>query len=139
MLVRLRAVAPVLVVLLALIVLTVRLSGVHAHRDLGAAQNPVAHEHAHHQHGHHHDSHVEGGLHAHAEGQVDIELDGLNNQADRLGKCSPLLVGLLLAVSLLLVANRRIVPRPPGPPAQGPPTRSHWRPLLRGPPVVSIA
>lgn len=136
MMFRLRSAAPILVGLICLIVLSMRLSGAHAHWDLGAAQETVAHEHSHHVHGHHHDAHDES---AHADGQVDIEIDGLNGQADRLGKFSPLSVGLLLAIGLFLIAARRTVPRPPDRPDPRPLARSHWRPQLRGPPALSIA
>lgn len=139
MLARLRTVAPILVVLLGLIVLSVRLSGAHAHWDLGAGQETVTHEHGHHAHGHHHDAHEQGEFHAHAEGQVDIEIDSLTGQADRLGKFSPLLVALLLALSLFLIASRRTVPRPPDRSDPHLIHRSHWRPQLRGPPALSIA
>lgn len=139
MLVRLRSVAPIFVVLLGLIVLSVRLSGAHAHWDLGAGQEMLTHEHGHHEHGHHHDAHEEAALHAHAEGQVDIEIDGLTGQSDRLGKFSPLLLGLVLALSLFLIASRRTVPRPPDRSDPCPLHRSHWRPQLRGPPALSIA
>lgn len=140
MLARLRTVAPILVVLLGLIVLSVRLSGAHAHWDLGAGQETVTHEHGHHAHGHHHDAHEQGEFHSHAEGQVDIELDSLTGQSDRLAKVSPLLlVGLLFAVGLFVAASRRSVPRPPDRSDPRPLSRSHWRPQLRGPPAFSIA
>lgn len=139
MLARMRTVAPILVVLLGLIVLSVRLSGAHAHWDLGAGQETVTHEHGHHAHEHHHDAHGETGLHAHAEGQVDIEVDGLTGSADRLGKFSPLVVALLLALSLFLIDSRRTVPRPPDRSDPHLIHRSHWRPQLRGPPAPSIA
>lgn len=138
MLARLRSVAPLFVVLLGLIVLSVRLSGAHAHWDLGAGQETVAHEHGHYAHGHHHDAHDESSSHAHADGQVDIEIDSLTGKADRLAKFSPLWVGLLFAIGLFLIAVRRTVPRPPDRPDPRPLTRSHWRPQLRGPPALSI-
>lgn len=140
MLSRLRTAAPIIAVLLSLALIGVRLSGVHAHRTLDAAQHMQVHEQGHHAHGHHHDAHhVHGSYGGHAEGQVDVEFDTLNGQADRLAKFSPLWVALLFAVGLFLIAGSRSVPRPPDRSDPRPLSHGFWRPPLRGPPVLSIA
>lgn len=139
MLIRLRAAAPILVVLLGLIVLSVRLSGAHAHRDLEPTQSGDGAQMGQHVHGHYHDAHETVDTHAHAEGELDIKLDGPMGQADRLSKVSSLLLCMLFAVGLFVALSHRSVPRPPDRSDLRPLSRSFWRPQLRGPPSPSIA
>ncbi|MGH8516788.1 MAG: hypothetical protein ACREUE_04950 [Panacagrimonas sp.] len=134
---RLRAAAPTITAVLCFIVLAVRISGVHAHRDLGIGPESAIHERGHHEHAHHHDDHL-AVADAHGDGEVDVEVDAATGGTDLLNKLGVALVAVLMILGPSLLLHRGAVPRPRD---RGGPTRRsriHWRPPLRGPPALSI-
>jgi hypothetical protein len=147
---RLRACAPVIAVLLCFVVLTLRISGVHAHRHMDAHAAPALHDH-HHDHDHGvdaHSHHVSAFIDLQHESpgepstsvvdHVDVSVDGSLTTLDRLIKLDLPVVALLFAFWLLLLLVPNQVQAPPHRPRASPEPRSHLRPLLRGPPPVSV-
>lgn len=138
MLQALRSAAPALVAALCLIVLTVRISGVHAHRDLAGAPQSIAHEHGHHSHGHHHGDSDHDVFVDHADGEVDVKVDALTG-LKLPGKTGAVLAAVLFVAALCFVQAPVLIPRPPDRTRLRSLLTFHWRPPLRGPPQISIA
>lgn len=139
MLQALRSLAPALVAFLCLIVLTVRISGVHAHRDAGPADGALAHEHGNALvlHDHHGESSDDRSGHVH--GHVDVASDSLTAPAKSSAKLSGMLVAILFAATCLPSLASQGLPRARERPSHGLSPGFHWRPPLRGPPSLSIA
>lgn len=150
MLDRLRIRAPYLTLLLCLIVLAVRLSGAHAHRHIPTGGDEFAHHDAHaghtHHSGHHaehHDGHEDHHAPDHesasASEHVDVTTVSVVNSLGRLIQLDAGAVALLLlVVAFALLARRPQLPTPTHRPPDRPLQRTHLRPLLRGPPRISV-
>jgi len=145
MLDRLRARAPYLVLLLCLIVLAVRLSGAHAHRHVPNGGDEFAHHDAHAGHTHHaehHDGHE--GHHAPDHGSasssehVDVTTVSAVNSLGRLVQLDGGAAALLMVVAFVLLTRRPQLPAPTYRPPDRPLQRAYLRPLLRGPPPISV-
>lgn len=146
MLDRLRTCVPVFTLLLCLVMLTMRVSGVHAHRHVPAPPDAALHDH---DHGHgseahshhapaldlHHDDGDEHG--ASSVAHLDVSVDGASTSLDRLFKLGAAAVALLIAFAFLLQRQRLTVPILFYGPPPKPDWRVHLRPLLRGPPRIS--
>lgn len=145
MLDRLRTRAPYLALLLCLIVLAVRLSGAHAHRHVPTGGDEFAHHDAHAGHTHHaehpdghDDHHASDHESASSSEHVDVTTVSVVNSLGRLIQLDSGAVALLMVVAFALVAQRPQLPTPSYRPPDRPLQRTHLRPLLRGPPRISV-
>lgn len=136
----LRIAAPLIVTIVCLAVLTVRITGMHAHRDAAVPSQEPSHAHTDHHFGHrHYHHHDDGSAHAHDDGQVDVEVDALTGGLKAAGKASLWLAALFVLWRFTVSSHRRAVPRPPDRAGLAFRAGVRWRPPLRGPPGISIA